>query len=126
MPIQETESIWHNGKLVPWAEATTHVMTHALLYGTCAFEGIRCYDTKHQGPAIFRLREHLARLRKSAEMLAYERIPSDEVIVNELRRTLEANRMWDGVHVRLTLSRGLKYTSGLDPRINTAGCTIIS
>ncbi|MEM1410406.1 MAG: branched chain amino acid aminotransferase, partial [Pseudomonadota bacterium] len=53
MTITEAKFIWRNGKLVPWAEATTHVMTHGLLYGTCAFEGIRAYES-HKGPVVFR------------------------------------------------------------------------
>jgi branched-chain amino acid aminotransferase len=60
-----TQSIWRNGKMIPWAEATTHLQTHALHYGSAAFEGIRCYETA-AGPAIFRLTEHLQRLARSA------------------------------------------------------------
>jgi branched-chain amino acid aminotransferase len=56
-------------------------------------------------------------------MIQYQGYPTDEKLVEELRRTLEANKMFDGVHIRLTVSRGLKYTSGLDPRINIKGCS---
>ncbi len=61
------EKIWHNGRIVPWAEATTHVMAHALHYGSSVFEGIRCYQTK-DGPAIFRLTDHNRRLFASAKI----------------------------------------------------------
>ena len=67
MPIQESKYIWRNGVMVPWAEATTHVMTHALLYGTSAFEGIRAYETS-KGVAIFRCDAHIDRLFYSAKI----------------------------------------------------------
>src|SRR6201997_3137577 len=74
---------------------------------------------------IFALEEHLDRLRRSAHALAFASVPSDESIVAEIRRTLAANRMRDGVHIRLTLTRGVKITSGMDPRLNVAGPTLI-
>jgi len=67
MPINESKFIWRNGAMVPWAEATTHVMTHGLLYGTCAFEGIRAYETKN-GPVIFRNDAHVERLFYSSKI----------------------------------------------------------
>lgn len=66
--MQATKTIWQNGKLVPWEEATTHVLTHTLHYGSGAFEGIRFYKTK-KGPAIFRLQEHIDRFLYSAKTL---------------------------------------------------------
>lgn len=68
MPIQETKFIWRNGEYVDWADATTHVMTHAMHYGTAVFEGMRAYDTKHLGPAVFRNKEHIKRLLFSAKV----------------------------------------------------------
>ncbi|GJL95987.1 MAG: branched chain amino acid aminotransferase [Hyphococcus sp.] len=68
MPIQETKHIWRNGKMIPWAEATTHVLTHGLHYGTGVFEGMRAYDTKHKGVCVFRNREHVERLIYSARV----------------------------------------------------------
>lgn len=65
--METAELIWQNGDFVPWAEATTHVLSHGLHYGTGVFEGIRCYETE-RGPAIFRHRDHLDRLEKSAEL----------------------------------------------------------
>ena len=66
--MRETEKIWMNGELVDWADATVHVGTHGLHYGTGVFEGIRCYETE-KGPAVFRLTDHLDRLHNSAKLL---------------------------------------------------------
>jgi branched-chain amino acid aminotransferase len=66
--VRETEKIWMNGELVDWADATVHVGTHGLHYGTGVFEGIRCYETE-KGPAVFRLTDHLERLHNSAKLL---------------------------------------------------------
>ena len=66
--MQATKYIWFNGKLVPWADAKIHVLTHSLHYGTGAFEGIRMYETK-EGPAVFHLRKHMERLIYSAGTL---------------------------------------------------------
>ena len=65
--MKNSKFIWMNGEIIPWEQATVHVMSHALHYGTSVFEGIRCYDT-HQGPAIFRLDAHLRRLFDSAKL----------------------------------------------------------
>lgn len=67
MPIQKTEKIWHNGKWINWDDATLHVLSHVVSYGSAVFEGVRCYETK-QGPGIFRLREHMQRLVNSAKI----------------------------------------------------------
>jgi len=71
MPIAKTEKIWHNGKWINWDDAQLHVLSHVVSYGSAVFEGIRCYDTK-QGPAIFRLREHMQRLINSAKIYRME------------------------------------------------------
>lgn len=68
MAIEPSEKIWKNGQLIPWKDATVHVLTHGLHYGTGVFEGIRCYDTP-KGPAVFRLREHMERLHSSAKAI---------------------------------------------------------
>ncbi len=68
MPIKEAKFIWSNGELIPWAGATTHVMSHALHYATAVFEGMRAYETKHRGTAIFRNFDHIKRLHYSARV----------------------------------------------------------
>jgi branched-chain amino acid aminotransferase len=109
-----------NGKLVHRDEAGVSPFDSAVQGGDAVWEGLRLYDGR-----IFALEEHLARLRSSALALAFTEIPSDETIVAEIRRTLAANGMRDGVHVRLTLTRGVKVTSGMDPRLNQSGPTLI-
>src|SRR5207302_9978305 len=71
MAVQKTEKIWHNGKWINWDDAQLHVLSHVVSYGSAVFEGIRCYETK-QGPAIFRLREHMQRLINSAKIYRME------------------------------------------------------
>ncbi len=73
--------IWYDGKLVPWREATTHVLTHTLHYGMGVFEGVRAYETS-QGPAVFRLAEHTDRLFRSGHILGM-RIPYDKATIND-------------------------------------------
>ncbi len=68
MPIQEAKYIWRNGEMIPWEQATTHVLTHALHYGTGVFEGMRAYNTPHKGVCVFRNREHIERLHFSAKV----------------------------------------------------------
>src|SRR5688572_19631855 len=109
-----------NGRLVHRDEAGISPFDSAVQGGDAVWEGLRLYDGR-----IFKLREHLDRLRSSALALAFAEIPPHEAIVEEIRRTLAANRMTDGVHIRLTLTRGVKITSGMDPRLNQAGPTLI-
>ena len=109
-----------NGRLVHRDQAGVSPFDSAVQGGDAVWEGLRLYDAR-----VFKLREHLDRLRGSALALAFAEITSHEHITGEIRRTLEANHMRDGVHVRLTLTRGVKVTSGMDPRLNTAGCTLV-
>lgn len=111
--------VYINGQLVHRDEAGVSPFDSAVQNGDAVWEGLRLYEGR-----IFKLQEHLDRLRKSADLLQYRGYPDDDHIVAELKRTLEANKMYDGVHARLTVSRGLKYTSGLDPRINQKGCSL--
>jgi branched-chain amino acid aminotransferase len=71
MPITKTDTIWHNGNWIKWDDATLHVLSHVVSYGSAVFEGIRCYETK-QGPAIFRLPEHMQRLINSGRIYRME------------------------------------------------------
>ena len=109
-----------NGSLIPREEAGISPFDSVVQGGDAVWEGLRLYGGK-----IFKLREHLDRLRSSAKALAFAEIPSHDSIITEIRRTLEANRMEDGVHLRLTLTRGVKITSGMDLRLNQAGPTLI-
>jgi len=107
-----------NGRLVHRDEAGVSPFDSSVQNGDAVWEGLRLYDGR-----IFKLREHLDRLRRSADLLKYQGMPTDGRLLEELKRTLAANGMTDSVHVRLTVSRGVKYTSGLDPRVNTNGCS---
>jgi branched-chain amino acid aminotransferase len=109
-----------NGQLVHRDKAGISPFDSAVQGGDAVWEGLRLYDRR-----IFKLHEHLARLRRSAEALAFSEIPPDEKIIEEIQRTLAANKMRDGVHIRLTLTRGIKTTSGMDPRLNQSGPTLI-
>ena len=109
-----------NGQLVHRDQAGISPFDSAVQGGDAVWEGLRVY----QG-TVFKLTEHLERLRSSAKALAFASIPSNEQLISEIQRTLEANQMYDGVHVRLTLTRGVKITSGMDPRLNEFGPTLI-
>jgi len=112
--------VWVGDRLLPREQASVSVFDSAVQGGDAVWEGLRVYDG-----GVFRLSAHLERLAASARALAFERIPPREEIVAALAATLRANGMRDGAHVRLTLSRGPKLTSGMSPRWNTSGCTLI-
>jgi branched-chain amino acid aminotransferase len=101
-------------------EARVSPFDSAVQGGDAVWEGLRLYAGR-----IFALDQHLARLRRSAHALAFEQIPTDEEITTQIGRTLAVNGMRDGVHIRLTLTRGVKVTSGMDPRLNQSGPTLI-
>jgi len=84
--------IWYDGKLVPWREATTHVLTHSLHYGLAVFEGVRAYKTA-QGPAIFRLTEHTQRLFNSAKIFMMEIPYTREQLIEAQREVVRANKL---------------------------------
>jgi len=109
-----------DGKLLHRDQAGISSFDSAVQGGDAVWEGLRLYRGR-----IFKLREHLDRLRSSALALAFQGIPSHEKITEELKRTLAANGMRDGVDIRLTLTRGVKVTSGMDPRLNQSGPTLI-
>jgi branched-chain amino acid aminotransferase len=90
MAIQPSEKIWKNGQLIPWKDATVHVLTHGLHYGTGAFEGIRCYGTA-KGPAVFRLKEHMERLHSSAKAIHMNIPYSVGQLCDATKETIRAN-----------------------------------
>ena len=109
-----------NGSLYHRDEAGISPFDSTVQGGDAVWEGLRLYEGK-----IFKLIPHLDRLRASAQAMAFAEIPTHDEIIAEISKTLAANGMTDGVHIRLTLSRGLKYTSGMDIRLNTYGPTLI-
>jgi len=92
MPVQKTEKIWHNGKFINWDDAKLHVLSHVVSYGSGIFEGIRCYETP-QGPAIFRLREHMQRLINSARNYRMELPYSVDEFSNVACELVRLNKM---------------------------------
>jgi len=109
-----------NGELVHRDKARISPFDSAVQAGDAVWEGLRLYNGR-----IFKLHEHLDRLERSARALSFAEIPPREKIIDEIKRTLAANKMRDGVHIRLTLTRGVKITSGMDPRLNQSGPTLV-
>ncbi|HEU0209359.1 MAG TPA: aminotransferase class IV [Candidatus Udaeobacter sp.] len=109
-----------NGALLHRDKAGVSPFDSAVQGGDAVWEGLRLYNGR-----IFKLREHLDRLERSARAISFAEIPPQEKIIEEIKRTLAANKMTDGVHIRLTLTRGVKITSGMDPRLNESGPTLI-
>ena len=109
-----------NGELVHRDKAGISPFDSAVQGGDAVWEGLRLYNGR-----IFKLHEHLERLERSAHGLSFAEIPPSEKIIQEIKRTLTANKMRDSVHIRLTLTRGIKITSGMDPRLNQSGPTLI-
>jgi branched-chain amino acid aminotransferase len=109
-----------NGRLLHRDQAGISPFDSAVQGGDAVWEGLRLYDGR-----IFKLDQHLDRLERSARALSFSELPPRAEIVDEIRRTLHANGMRDNVHIRLTLTRGVKITSGMDPRLNQAGPTLI-
>jgi branched-chain amino acid aminotransferase len=109
-----------NGELLHRNEAKISVFDSLVQGGDGCWEGLRVYQGK-----IFRLKQHIQRLFHSAKALDIQGVPSEAYIREQIQRTLEANQMHDNAHIRLTLSRGLKVTSGMDPRLNQFGPTLI-
>ena len=109
-----------NGQLLPRSEAKVSVFDSVVQGGDAVWEGLRVYDGR-----IAALSEHLDRLQDSARALAFAQVPDSDSVRHALFSTLEANGMRDETHVRLTLTRGEKITSGMNPRLNQAGCSLI-
>ena len=104
MAIKATEKIWHNGKFIAWDDAKIHVLSHVVSYGSGIFEGISCYKTK-QGPAIFRLREHMQRLINSGRIYRMELPYSVDELSNAALELVRANKM-EACYVKPIVLRG--------------------
>jgi len=112
--------VFVDGELVPRSQAKVSVFDSVVQGGDAVWEGLRVYKGR-----IAALDGHLERLQNSAKTLAFEAVPSSGEVRDALFRTLEANGMQDEAHIRLTLTRGEKVTSGMNPRFNQSGCTLI-
>ena len=112
--------VYVNGELKHRSNAAVSVFDSVVQGGDAVWEGLRVYDGR-----IAELEGHLDRLQNSAKTLAFADVPSSDEIRDALFMTLEANGMRDEAHIRLTLTRGEKVTSGMNPRFNRSGCTLI-
>jgi branched-chain amino acid aminotransferase len=112
MPIEPVRKIWMNGNFVDWRDATVHILTHALHYGTGIFEGIRCYETPH-GPAVFRLRDHLTRMKRSGIIFLCELPYSTEELRRAVHDLIRINEL-SSCYVRPIAYRGYGEI-GLNP-----------
>lgn len=112
--------VWIKDKLYPRHEAKVSVFDSSVQGGDAVWEGLRVYNRK-----VFCLAEHLERLQASAHAMMFANVPDNDFITEAIYTTLKANGMSDGAHIRLTLTRGEKITSGMDPQLNQAGCTLI-
>lgn len=121
MPIQAVDKVWMNGEMVDWKDATVHVLSHALHYGTGVFEGIRCYETA-KGPAVFRLREHLERMERSARIFMMEIPYSVDELVTAALELIRVNGLRE-CYVRPIAYRGYGEM-GVNPQNNPVDVTI--
>ena len=112
--------VFVGGQIVPRSEAKVSVFDSVVQGGDAVWEGLRVYDGR-----IFQLDAHLDRLFDSAKAMAFEGVPTRDEVKAAIFDTLEANGMRDETHIRLTLTRGEKVTSGMDPRWNRSGCVLI-
>ena len=119
-PRNKNIKVWIDGALYKREDAKISVFDSLSQGGDAVWEGLRVYDGR-----IFSLDEHLNRLMESAKSLAFEKIPSIAFIKDAIFTTLKANKMYDETHIRLTLTRGKKITSGMNPQLNQFGCTLI-
>jgi branched-chain amino acid aminotransferase len=122
MPIQATQYIWFNGKLVPWEKATVHVLSHALHYGSSVFEGVRAYATP-KGVAIFRLADHTRRLFDSAKIYRIS-IPFTPEQINAAQcEVVSVNKLTNGAYLRPVAFRGygeIGVAPKIDPPVDVA------
>lgn len=119
-PRNENIKVWIDGVLYPREEAKISVFDSLVQGGDGVWEGVRVYDGR-----IFCLDKHLNRMMESAKSMDFENVPTKEHIKQAIFETLEANGMRNDAHIRLSLSRGKKITSGMNPKLNQFGCTLI-
>ena len=119
-PKNKNIKVWIGDKLYPRSEAKVSVFDSTVQGGDAVWEGLRLY--RH---GILHLEAHLDRLYESAKALAFEDVPNRSFIKKAIKKTIDANKMDEDVHIRLTLSRGEKVTSGMDPRLNQKGACLI-
>ena len=119
-PRNENILVYVDGELKPRAEARVSVFDSVVQGGDAVWEGLRVYRGR-----IAALSGHLERLQNSAKSLAFASVPSSDEVRGAVFETLRANDMRDDAHIRLTLTRGEKTTSGMNPRFNQSGCTLI-
>lgn len=119
-PRNQTIVIYVNGELLPRCDAKISVFDSIVQGGDAVWEGLRVYKGR-----IAALSGHLQRLQNSAKTLAFAAVPTSDEIRQALFATLEANGMTDETHIRLTLTRGEKITSGMNPQLNQSGCSLI-
>ncbi len=119
-PQNENIQVFIKDRLYPRSEAKVSVFDSSVQGGDAVWEGVRIYDRK-----IFCLNEHIERLQASAKILAFADIPSKQFIADAIKQTLRANNFYNDAHIRLTLTRGEKITSGMDPRLNQKGSCLI-
>jgi branched-chain amino acid aminotransferase len=105
MPLKTSKFIWHDGKLVPWEQATVHVLSHALHYGSSVFEGVRVYETP-QGPMAFRLTDHIRRMFSSAKVYRMKIPHTVATLVEACREVVRANDLLKGAYIRPIAFRG--------------------
>jgi branched-chain amino acid aminotransferase len=105
MPLKTSKYIWHEGRLVPWEQATVHVLSHALHYGSSVFEGIRVYDTP-QGPMGFRLTDHIRRMFSSAKVYRMKIPYTPATLVEACKEVIRANDLLKGAYIRPIAFRG--------------------
>ncbi|CAA7400057.1 unnamed protein product [Spirodela intermedia] len=122
LPVSENKKIlvWVGDELLTRDSAKVSVLDSVVQGGDAVWEGLRVYRGK-----IFKLNDHLDRLFDSAKALAFSNVPSSEEVKNAIFKTLISNGMFDNAHIRLTLTRGKKVTSGMSPEFNLYGCTLI-
>ena len=116
----ENIKVWIDGTLYHRNEAKISVFDSLCQGGDAVWEGLRVYNRK-----VFCIDEHLNRLLESAKSMAFEKVPEIAYIKDAIFTTLKANKMFDETHIRLTLTRGEKITSGMNPKLNQKGCTLI-